>query len=199
MARDRVPIVKQSRREGFALSEKAIKIMARRTGAPGQHSGKPGAKPSLYNKQLREKQKVRHLYGLMEKQFAKIANVAMRRPGVAGENLLVLLESRLDNAVYRAGFAGTRRAARQMVSHGHFNVNGKKATIPSLALKPGDVVEARTKAKKSNVFMGANGTSQSNWLDVKAKDFKFTVSTLPTRADIQDEIHEQLIIEYYSR
>ena len=199
MARDRVPIVKQSRREGFALSEKAIKIMARRTGTPGPHGGRPNNKPSLYSKQLREKQKVRHLYGLMEKQFAKIANTAMRRPGVAGENMLVLLESRLDNAVYRAGFVCTRRAARQAVAHGHFNLNGKKVTIPSITLKAGDVVEARAKAKKSNVFINAAGTSQAAWLDVKAKDFKFTVSALPTRADIQDEIHEQLIIEYYSR
>ncbi|MCL2002103.1 30S ribosomal protein S4 [Candidatus Saccharibacteria bacterium] len=198
MARVRVPIVKQSRREGFALSEKAIKIMARRQGAPGQHSGKPGAKPSLYNKQLREKQKVRHLYGLMEKQFAKIAKKAMSRPGIAGENMLILLESRLDNAVYRAGLANTRRASRQMVAHGHFNLNGKRVTIPSLVLKVGDVVEARPKAKKSNVFM-AVGNNQANWLEVKQKDFKFTVAALPTRADIQDEIHEQLIIEYYSR
>jgi small subunit ribosomal protein S4 len=172
--------------------------MAKRQGAPGQHSGKPGAKPSLYNKQLREKQKVRHLYGLMEKQFAAIARKAMSRPGVAGENMLVLLESRIDNAVYRAGFANTRRAARQMVTHGHFNLNGKKVTIPSLVLKAGDVVEARAKSKKSNVFMAA-ASSQANWLDVKSKDFKFTVAALPVRADIQDEIHEQLIIEYYSR
>jgi len=198
MARNRTPIVKQSRREGFALSEKAIKIMARRTGAPGQHAGKMGNKPSLYNKQLREKQKVRHLYGLMEKQFAKLANTAMRRPGIAGENLLVLLESRLDNAVYRAGFANTRRASRQMVAHGHFTLNGKRVTIPSITLKAGDVVIARPQAKKSNVFM-AVGASQADWLDVKAKDFKFTVVKLPTRADIQDEIHEQLIIEFYSR
>lgn len=198
MARDRAPIVKQSRREGFALSEKAARVMARRQSTPGQHSSRPGAKPSLYNKQLREKQKVRHLYGLMEKQFAKIANKAMSRPGVAGENMLILLESRIDNAVYRAGFANTRRAARQMVTHGHFNLNGKKVTIPSLVLKANDVVEARPKAKKSNVFMAVT-TSQAGWLDVKQKDLKFTVNALPTRADIQDEIHEQLIIEYYSR
>jgi len=198
MARDRVPIVKQSRREGFALSEKAIKIMARRTGTPGQQSGRPGNKPSLYNKQLREKQKVRHLYGLMEKQFSKLARLAMSRPGIAGENLLTLLELRVDNAVYRAGFANTRRAARQMVSHGHFTLNGKRITIPSITLKAGDAVEARPQAKKSNVFM-AVGSSQANWLDVKSKDLKFTVAALPTRADIQDEIHEQLIIEYYSR
>ena len=199
MARDRVPIVKQSRREGFALSEKAIKIMARRQSTPGQHANsRPNSKPSLYSKQLREKQKVRHLYGLMEKQFAKIAHKAMSRPGIAGENMLVLLESRIDNAVYRAGFANTRRASRQMVAHGHFNLNGKKVTIPSLVLKAGDVIEARPKSKKSNVFMAAAG-SRADWLDVKSKDFKFTVTTLPTRADIQDEIHEQLIIEYYSR
>ncbi|MDR0980161.1 MAG: 30S ribosomal protein S4 [Candidatus Nomurabacteria bacterium] len=198
MARDRVPIVKQSRREGFALSEKAVKIMAKRQSTPGQHSSRPGAKPSLYNKQLREKQKVRHLYGLMEKQFAKIAAKAMGRPGIAGENLLALLESRIDNAVYRAGFANTRRAARQMVTHGHFTLNGKKVTIPSLTLKAGDVVEARAKSKKSNIFMAAT-TNQAGWLEVKPKDFKFTVAALPVRTDVQDDIHEQLIIEYYSR
>ncbi|MCL2371582.1 30S ribosomal protein S4 [Candidatus Saccharibacteria bacterium] len=198
MARNRTPIVKQSRREGFALSEKAIKIMARRPGTPGPHGSRPNNKPSLYCKQLREKQKVRHLYGLMEKQFSKLARTAMRRPGIAGENLLVLLESRLDNAVFRAGFANTRRASRQMVAHGHFTLNGKRVTIPSITLKAGDVIEARPKAKKSNVFM-AVGASQANWLDVKQKDLKFTVVTLPTRADIQDEIHEQSIIEFYSR
>ena len=126
MARDRSPIVKQSRREGYALHRKAAKIMARKSGIPGQHSGSRQGKPSLYAVQLREKQKVRRLYGLLEKQFARLMKEASRREGLAGENLLQLLELRLDNAIYRAGFATSRRQARQLVSHGHFLLNGRR-------------------------------------------------------------------------
>src|SRR5690606_22994986 len=116
MARDTSPIVKQSRREGYALHSKAHKIMAKKTGIPGQHAHGRQGKPSLYLTQLREKQKVRRLYGLLEKQFVRLMNEASRQQGLAGENLLRLLEQRMDNAVYRAGFATSRRAARQLVS-----------------------------------------------------------------------------------
>src|SRR3989338_2453068 len=120
MARDRSPIVKQSRREGYALHPKAHKIMAKKAGIPGQHAHGRQSKPSLYLTQLREKQKVRRTYGLLEKQFGRLMNEATSKDGLAGENLLEFLERRLDNAVYRAGFATSRRAARQLVNHGHF-------------------------------------------------------------------------------
>ena len=121
MARDNSPIVKQSRREGYALHPKAHKVLARKSGVPGQHAHSRHNKPSLYATQLREKQKVRRLYGLVEKQFARLMDEATRaQEGLAGENLLKLLERRLDNVVYRAGFATSRRAARQLVGHGHF-------------------------------------------------------------------------------
>ena len=136
MARDTSPIVKQSRREGYALHPKAAKIMARKSGIPGQHSGGRQDKPRLYDTQLREKQKVRRMYGLLEKQFAKLMNEATRKPGLSGENLLQMLELRLDNAVYRAGFATSRRGARQLVSHGHFMLNGRRVDIPSIRLQP---------------------------------------------------------------
>ena len=131
MARDRSPIVKQSRREGVALHPKAHKILARKSGIPGEHAHGRQGKPSMYATQLREKQKVRRMYGLLEKQFAKLMNEATRKPGLSGENLLRFLELRLDNAVYRAGFATSRRQARQLVSHGHFELNGRRVDIPS--------------------------------------------------------------------
>ena len=142
MARDTSPIVKQSRREGYALHPKAHKIMARKTGIPGQHAHGRQGKPGLYLTQLREKQKVRRTYGLLEKQFARLMKEADRASGLGilpGELLLQLLERRLDNAVYRAGFATSRRAARQLVGHGHFMLNGRRVDIPSIRVKAGDV------------------------------------------------------------
>ena len=153
MARDNSPIVKQSRREGYALHPKAHKVMARKTGIPGQHAQGRHGKPSLYATQLREKQKVRRMYGLLEKQFSRLMNEATRmQEGLAGENLLKLLELRLDNAVYRAGFAVSRRGARQLVSHGHFLLNGRRVDIQSIRLKAGDVFEVRPKSAKSGYF-----------------------------------------------
>src|SRR5690606_38597317 len=152
MARDTSPIVKQSRREGYALHPKAHKIMARKSGIPGEHAHGRQNKPSLYATQLREKQKVRRLYGLLEKQFAKLMNEAGRKPGLTGENLLQMLEQRLDNAVYRAGFATSRRAARQLVSHGHFTLNGRRVDIPSIRVKAGDVIEVRARSAKGGYF-----------------------------------------------
>ena len=139
MARDKSPIVKQSRREGFALAPKAHKIMARKSGIPGQHSDMRIRGGSLYLTQLREKQKVRRLYGLLEKQFAKLMKEALKTEGLSGQNLLEFLERRADNVVFRAGFATTRRQARQLVSHGHFLLNGRRIDIPSIRLKAGDV------------------------------------------------------------
>lgn len=205
MARDTSPIVKQSRREGYALHPKAHKIMARKSGIPGVHAHGRQNKPSLYLTQLREKQKVRRLYGLLEKQFAKLMNEATRKPGLTGENLLQMLEQRLDNAVYRAGFATSRRAARQLVGHGHFILNGRRVDIPSIRLKAGDELVVRTKSQKSGYFTlldeVAKGSVQQplSWLKSDAKKMTISITGLPTRAEAEPEINEQLIVEYYSR
>jgi small subunit ribosomal protein S4 len=205
MARDTSPIVKQSRREGVALHPKAFKIMARKSGIPGQHSGGRQGKQSQYAIQLREKQKVRRMYGLLEKQFAKLMNEATRKPGLSGENLLQLLELRIDNAVYRAGFATSRRAARQLVSHGHFLLNDRRVDIPSIRLKPGDVIIVRPKSTKSGYFTQINdiygNTSQVplSWIKGDVKKLKIEVTGLPKREEAEADINEQLIVEYYSR
>ncbi len=205
MARDTSPIVKQSRREGYALHPKAHKIMARKSGIPGQHAHGRQGKPSLYLTQLREKQKVRRTYGLLEKQFARLMKEATRQEGLAGENLLQLLERRLDNAVYRAGFATSRRAARQLVSHGHFELNGRRVDIPSIRLKAGDVLTVRPKSVKSGYFTNIDdvvgNTSQSplSWLKSDVKKLKIEITGLPKREEAEADINEQLIVEYYSR
>jgi small subunit ribosomal protein S4 len=205
MARDTSPIVKQSRREGYALHPKAHKIMARKSGIPGEHAHGRANKPSMYQTQLREKQKVRRTYGLLEKQFAKLMNEATRRQGLSGENLLELLERRLDNTVYRAGFATSRRGARQLVSHGHFMLNGRRVDIPSIRVKPGDVITVRPKSTKSGYFSNmdnvvANTSTQVfSWVKGDIKKLTIQVTGLPQRAEAEPEINEQLIVEYYSR
>lgn len=206
MARDTSPIVKQSRREGYALHPKAHKIMAKKTGIPGQHAHGRQGKASLYSTQLREKQKVRRTYGLLEKQFARLMNEASRRKeGLAGENLLQLLELRLDNAVYRAGFATSRRAARQLVGHGHFMLNDRRVDIPSIRLKPGDVITIRPKSTKSGYFTQLDDVVKNSvqgplsWLKADAKKIKIEVTGLPKREEAEADINEQLIVEYYSR
>jgi small subunit ribosomal protein S4 len=205
MARDRSPIVKQSRREGVALHPKAYKVMARKSGIPGQHANGRRGKTSLYLTQLREKQKVRRMYGLLEKQFASLMKEASKAQGLAGENLLALLERRLDNAVYRAGFAHSRRAARQLVSHGSFLLNGKRVDIPSIRLKAGDAIEVRPKSQKNGYFKGLQetvndtATQPVGWLKADAKKFTITITGTPPREEAEPDINEQLIVEYYSR
>jgi len=206
MARDTSPIVKQSRREGYALHPKAHKIMAKKTGIPGQHAHGRQGKASLYSTQLREKQKVRRTYGLLEKQFARLMNEATRsKQGLAGENLLQLLELRLDNAVYRAGFATSRRAARQLVGHGHFLLNGRRVDIPSIRLKAGDVLTVRPKSAKSGYFTQIDDVVKNSiqgplsWLKSDAKKLTIEVTGLPKREEAEADINEQLIVEYYSR
>ncbi len=205
MARDTSPIVKQSRREGYALHPKAHKIMARKSGIPGEHAGGRQGKVSLYATQLREKQKVRRSYGLLEKQFARLMNEANRRQGLAGENLLQLLELRLDNAVYRAGFATSRRAARQLVSHGHFMLNGRRVDVPSIRVKAGDVITVRTRSTKSDYFAHLDDVINNSvqgplgWIKVNPKKFTIEVTGLPTREEADPDINESLIVEYYSR
>jgi small subunit ribosomal protein S4 len=205
MARDTSPIVKQSRREGYALHPKAHKILIKKPGIPGQHSGGRQSKPSLYQIQLREKQKVRRLYGLLEKQFAKLMKEATRKEGQSGENLLQLLEQRLDNTVYRAGLATSRRGARQLVSHGHFMLNDHRVDIPSIRVKPGDVITVRPKSQKSGYFaaiddvVGNSVQGPLSWLKSDHKKLKIEVTGLPKREEAEAEINEQLIVEYYSR
>jgi small subunit ribosomal protein S4 len=205
MARDISPIVKQSRREGWALAPKAHKVMARKSGIPGEHSDMRVRGGSLYLTQMREKQKVRRLYGLLEKQFAKLMKEAQKAEGLTGENLLQYLERRADNAVYRAGFATTRRQARQLVSHGHFTLNGRRIDIPSIRLKPGDVLEVRAKSQKSEYFknldniVAAASQPSFSWMKSDAKKMKIEVTGLPKREEAEAGINEQLIVEYYSR
>lgn len=208
MARDTSPIVKQSRREGYALHPKAHKIMARKSGIPGQHAHGRQGKPSLYLTQLREKQKVRRTYGLLEKQFSRLMKEADRASGqgvLPGELLLQLLERRIDNAVYRAGFASSRRAARQLVGHGHFTLNGRRVDIPSIRLKAGDVIEVRPKSVKSAYFTQINDVINNStqgplsWIKSDPKKLTITVTGKPKREEAEVDINEQLIVEYYSR
>ncbi|MDO4871026.1 MAG: 30S ribosomal protein S4 [Candidatus Saccharibacteria bacterium] len=205
MARDISPIVKQSRREGYALHPKAHKIMVKKSSIPGQHAQSRQGKGSLYLTQLREKQKVRRIYGLLEKQFANLMKKASKREGLAGENLLQMLETRLDNTVYRAGFATSRRAARQLVSHGHFMLNGKRVNIPSIAVKVGDKIEVREKSTKSAYFANLSDVVKNSvqkplsWQKSDAKKMTIEVTGLPKRDEAEDDINEQLIVEFYSR
>ncbi len=205
MARDTTPIVKQSRREGYALHPKAHKILARKTAAPGQAPGGRVGKQSMYATQLREKQKVRRLYGLLEKQFAKLMVEAGRKEGLTGENLLQLLELRLDNAVYRAGFATSRRAARQLVGHGHFMLNDRRVDIPSIRLKPGDEITVRPRSTKTGYFATIDDVVKNSvqgplgWMKSDPKKLKISVTGLPMRSEAEVDINEQLIVEYYSR
>ena len=203
MARDLSPIGKQSRREGYALAPKAQKVMAKKTGIPGQHADMRVRGGSLYLTQLREKQKVRRIYGLLEKQFAKLMREASRAEGMTGENLLNYLERRADNVVYRAGFASTRRAARQLVSPGHFTLNGRRIDIPSIRVKPGDVLEVRAKSKKNSYFTNLNDVNSEktslSWMKSDIKNMKIEIIGQPKREEAEVGINEQLIVEYYSR
>jgi len=194
-----------SRREGYALHPKAHKALAKRTNMPGQAANaRMRNKPSQYALQLREKQKVKRLYGLLEKQFSNLMTEATRTPGQSGANLLQYLERRLDNAVYRAGFATSRRAARQLVTHGHFMLNGRRVDIPSIRLRPGDAITLRDHSKNNEYFKKLDDVSPAPsavpaWLTVDRKKTSVTVTNLPVRDDAEPEINEQLIVEYYSR
>ncbi len=207
MARDRSSIVKMSRREGYALHPKAHKALVKRTSKPGQgpmSRGPRGGKASQYNLQLREKQKVKRLYGLLEKQFSNLMKEASRRQGQSGQVLLQFLEQRADNAIYRAGFATSRRAARQLVTHGHFLLNDTRVDIPSIRLKPGDSLVVRPHSLKTEYFKKLDEVSPApadtpGWLKVDRKKVSLSITGLPSRDDAEPEINEQLIVEYYSR
>lgn len=205
MARDLAPIVKRSRREKVALHPKAVKGLTLRNYAPGEHGQTTmRAKQSQYAVQLREKQKVKRMYGLLEKQFRRVIAEAERRQGVTGDNMLQILEQRLDNAIYRLNWAISRQAARQIVTHGHVILNGRRVDIPSIQLKPGDEFEIRAKSAANAYFTTRrqeleNDQTAVSWLSGDSKKLKAKVTGTPSREDVNEEITEQLIIEFYSR
>jgi small subunit ribosomal protein S4 len=175
----------------------------RRSYAPGQHGQNHFKKSSDYAIQLREKQKVKHIYGMLEGQFRRYFHEADRKKGVTGHNLLALLECRLDNVIYRLGFASSRDQARQLIRHNHFQVNGKKVDIPSFQVKAGCVINLKEKSRKNSLVLenleGAARRGVPGWLELDKANFKGTVKTVPVRDEITMPINEHLIVELYSK
>ncbi len=200
MARYTGPQVKLSRREGVALTDKCQKYLDRRPYPPGEH-GRGRIRQSEYLLQLREKQKTRRFYGVLEKQFRRYYEKASRQPGITGENLLRILEQRLDNVVYRLGFAATRRQARQLVNHGHFRVNGKKVDIPSYQVRPDDVITVKPGSSAEPIIRAATElvASVAPWLQADYDALNGKVLKVPERTEIDTPVSEQLIVEYYSK
>ena len=203
MARYTGPNNKQSRRVGFSVLESGVEFAKgkKRNYGPGQHGNDRKRKPSNYSVQLTEKQKARFMYGISEKQFERLVEESGKMKGVHGENLFILLESRLDNLVYRIGFAATRRGARQLVNHGHIEVNGKKVDIPSYRVKPGDVIALRENSKehKGIEIALANVKSRVDFITYDEKKKSATYVRFPQRSELNAEINESLIVEFYSR
>jgi small subunit ribosomal protein S4 len=208
MARYCVAVCRLCRREGEKLFLKGDRCytnkcaIEKREGQPGQHSKSRG-KFSEYKVQLREKQKIKRAYGLLEKQFRGTFKDADRMKGVTGTNLLRLLESRLDNMVYRSGFAGSRAEARQLVTHGHFLVNGQKVNIPSYRVKPGDVLAVREKSRQL-VRIGESLTQVEarkvpDWIELQKAEYQAVIRDLPTRDQLPTTMKEQLVVELYSK
>ena len=200
MARYTGPNNKKARRVSFSILENG-KDIAKRPYGPGQHGKDRKRKPSNYSIQLTEKQTVRFMYGVSEKQFKKLVNDSAKMKGVHGENLLILLESRLDNLVYRAGFATTRRGARQLVNHGHITVNGKKVDIPSYRVKPGDVIAIKENSAdhKGIEIALANKIKRVDFINYDEAKRTATYVRYPERSELNAEINESLIVEFYSR
>ncbi len=202
MAKYRGPIVKKSRRLGIALSAKSARIMEKRPNPPGQHGARMGRKISDYGRHLLEKQRFRYTYGLLEKQFRNYVRKAMAKSGVAGENLLQMLETRLDNLVFRAGFAHTIREARQIVTHKHFMIDGKVVNVPSFQVKPGMKIQATEKMQNNPQIREAVGKTTSStisYIEVSRPNLSFTLSSIPSREEIPVELNENMVIEYYSK
>lgn len=208
MARYTGPVCRLCRREGMKLYLKGEKCLTpkcpfeRRPYPPGMHAQKR-KKPTEYGLQLREKQKARRIYGILERQFRKHFEEAERRPGVTGENLLQILEMRLDNIVYRLGFAVSRNQARQLVRHGHFRVNGRRLDIPSALLRPGDEITVRPQSRDMLHFQERMAEVQAQripgWLQLDPATMTGRVLAVPSRQEIDTPLNEQLIVEYYSR
>jgi len=197
------PKAKLCRRLGVNLfgTEKYNKILKRRPGKPGVHGQGRFSKKSEYGIQLEEKQKARFVFGVAEKQFRNYFKKASSQPGETGDNLLRLLERRLDNVIYVSQFAVTRTQARQMVSHGHFMLNGHRITIPSIMIKPGDKIELVEKHKKGVLYDGLDKLKDYSpkWLSVNLKSLSIEVLALPEKDDLEKSINSQLIVEFYSR
>jgi small subunit ribosomal protein S4 len=208
VARYNGPVSRLCRREGMKLYLKGSKCYTkkcpfeRRPTPPGQHQMRR-RKMSEYGVQLREKQKVRRVYMVLERQFKRYFETASARPGVTGENLLRLLETRLDNVVFRMGFAASRAQARQLVTHGHFTVNGRPTNIPSYQVKETDVIAVRATSAKTDYFKNVKdalrGAQRPDWLSVDADQYSGSVTALPRRDQMPLELNEQLVVEYYSR
>ena len=200
MARYTGPVYKKSRRLGFSVLENG-KELSKKPYIPGEHGQDRRKKLSNYGIQLAEKQKVRFMYGLNEKQFRKTFDKAGKMKGVHGENFLKLLESRLDNLVYRIGFATTRRGARQLVNHGHVTVNGKKVNIPSYSVKPGDVISLVENDKDLAIVKSSLEAllSRVEFISYDDKKMEATYVRMPERSELNADINESLIIEYYNR
>jgi small subunit ribosomal protein S4 len=212
MARYTGPVCKLCRREGEKLFLKGSRCLSpkcaieRRAYPPGQH-GKVAqfrrGRASDYSFQLREKQKVRRIYGVLERQFRRYFREALRRPGLTGSNLLSILESRLDNVVYRLGFADSRPQARQLVQHGHFDVNGRRTNIPSFLVRPGDNIAVRDGSRSKTYFKGMGELMEDRpapeWLEQDPGQLAGRVVRPPERTDIDMTLNEQLVVEYYSR
>ena len=208
MARYTGPVCRLCRREGTKLYLKGERCTSgkcaldRRSTAPGQH-GAANKKMREYGLQMREKQKTRRYYGVLEKQFVNYYEEAARKEGMTGENLICLLERRLDNVVYRMGFASSHKEARQLVLHGHFTLNGKKVNIPSLIVKAGDIVavkeSSRDSVKIKALAEAAADQTAPKWLEVKADAMTAKVLNLPAREDVDFDFNEQLIVELYSK
>ncbi|MEJ2588115.1 MAG: 30S ribosomal protein S4 [Deltaproteobacteria bacterium] len=209
MARYTNSVCRLCRRENLKLYLKGDRCYGdkcafeRRGYAPGQHGQRRGGKVSDYRVQLREKQKVKRIYGILEKQFRGYYYRAEKQKGITGTNLLMLLESRLDNIVYRMGFAVSRNQARQFIRHNHFSVNGKKVNIPSYRVKPGDVLEVKEKSQKVPQVVEAMETvvrrGVPEWIELEKDKFKGTLKALPNRENLTMPIQEQLIVELYSK
>jgi len=202
MARYTGPRVRISRRFGIPIFG-PTKYLERRNYGPGVHGPKSRRKTTDYGLGLLEKQKLRYYYGLMERQFRGVYEKALRRRGVTGEQMLQILETRLDNVVYHLGFANTRAASRQMVSHGHMKVNGRKVSIPSYALRVNDIIEVRDNSRARQMatknLESATSRSVPDWLSLTRDAFKGVVMRIPTRDEIQPIANEQAVVEFYSR
>ena len=201
MARYTGPKVRISRRFNEPIMGEN-KALQKKSYPPGQHGRGRKRKQSEYAIQLAEKQKAKYIYGLLERQFAKLFDTASRKKGVTGELLLQLLESRLDNTVYRLGIAPTRRAARQLVLHKHITVNGAVVNIPSFSLKPGELVGVRERSKSLEVIsnsLSLQGSKKYNWLEWDNSEMAGKIINMPLREDIPENINEQLIVELYSK
>ena len=200
MARNTGPVWKISRRLSFSILETG-KELQKRDYAPGQHGKGRRVKLSNYGLQLREKQRIRHMYGVNEKQFRNTFDKATKMKGVTGHNFLFLLESRLDNVVYRLGLARTRRGARQLVNHSHILVNGKKVNIPSYKVIPGQTIELREKSRNLSVVAEALEATLSTpaFVSIDKEAKKGTYVRLPERTELNQEINESLVVEYYNR